>query len=94
VLVHKLFEVGLPPAVHISRCYLSIRRGTRHRMQRVTKSGRKSSGDCYSGSLVLVAQPPDADRNRNALSSPFVVGPHGRIFKLNPHALAPGRSDP
>ncbi|MGA2570791.1 MAG: YCF48-related protein [Terracidiphilus sp.] len=36
---------------------------------------------------------PDADRNWNALSLPFVVGPHGRIGKLNPHALAP-RSDP
>jgi photosystem II stability/assembly factor-like uncharacterized protein len=31
---------------------------------------------------------PDADRNWNALSLPFVVGPHGRIGKLNPHALA------
>jgi photosystem II stability/assembly factor-like uncharacterized protein len=29
----------------------------------------------------------DADRNWNALSLPFVVGPHGRIGKLNPHAL-------
>jgi photosystem II stability/assembly factor-like uncharacterized protein len=32
---------------------------------------------------------PDADSNWNALSLPFVVGPHGRIGKLNPHALAP-----
>jgi hypothetical protein len=32
-------------------------------------------------------EPPDADRNWNALSLPFVVGPHGRIGKLNPHAL-------
>jgi hypothetical protein len=30
----------------------------------------------------------DADRNWNALSLPFVVGPHGRIGKLNPRALA------
>jgi hypothetical protein len=30
---------------------------------------------------------PDADRDWNALSLPFVVGPHGRIGKLNPHAL-------
>jgi photosystem II stability/assembly factor-like uncharacterized protein len=30
---------------------------------------------------------PDADRNWNALSLPFVVGPHGRIGKLNPKAL-------
>ena len=31
---------------------------------------------------------PDADRNWNALSLPFVVGPHGRIGLLNPTALA------
>jgi len=30
---------------------------------------------------------PDADRNWNALSLPFVVGPHGRIGKLDPRAL-------
>ena len=30
---------------------------------------------------------PDADRNWNALSLPFVVGPHGRIGKLKPKAL-------
>ncbi len=29
---------------------------------------------------------PDADQNWNALSLPFVVGPHGRIGKLNPAA--------
>ncbi len=33
--------------------------------------------------------PPDADRNWNALSLPFVVGPHGRIGRLNPAALHP-----
>ena len=32
-------------------------------------------------------EPPDADRNWNAISLPFVVGPHGRIGKLNPGAL-------
>ncbi len=32
-------------------------------------------------------EPGDADRNWNALSIPFVVGPHGRIGKLNPNAL-------
>jgi photosystem II stability/assembly factor-like uncharacterized protein len=32
---------------------------------------------------------PDADRNWNALSLPFVVGPKGRIGKLNPKALNP-----
>jgi photosystem II stability/assembly factor-like uncharacterized protein len=31
---------------------------------------------------------PDADRNWNALSLPFVVGPHGRIGKLDSQALA------
>lgn len=30
---------------------------------------------------------PDADRNWNALSLPYVVGPHGRIGKLDPEAL-------
>ena len=32
-------------------------------------------------------EPPDADRNWNALSLPFVVGPKGRIGKLDPEAL-------
>jgi hypothetical protein len=32
---------------------------------------------------------PDADKNWNALSLPFVVGPKGRIGKLNSNALAP-----
>ena len=32
-------------------------------------------------------EPPDADRNWNALSLPYVVGPHGRIGKLDPAAL-------
>jgi hypothetical protein len=30
---------------------------------------------------------PDADRDWNALSLPYVVGPHGRIGKLDPQAL-------
>jgi hypothetical protein len=33
--------------------------------------------------------PPDANKNWNALSLPFVVGPNGRIGKLNPTALKP-----
>ncbi len=33
-------------------------------------------------------EPPDADRDWNALSLPFVVGPHGRIGKLDPAAQA------
>jgi photosystem II stability/assembly factor-like uncharacterized protein len=32
---------------------------------------------------------PDADRNWNALSLPFVVGPHGRIGRLDAPALSP-----
>jgi photosystem II stability/assembly factor-like uncharacterized protein len=32
-------------------------------------------------------EPADADRNWNALSLPFVVGPHGRIGKLNNKVL-------
>ncbi len=32
-------------------------------------------------------EPPDADRNWNALSLPFAVGPQGRIGRLGPDAL-------
>jgi photosystem II stability/assembly factor-like uncharacterized protein len=32
-------------------------------------------------------EPADADKNWNALSLPFVVGPHGRIGKLNEPAI-------
>jgi hypothetical protein len=31
---------------------------------------------------------PDADRNWNAISLPYVVGPHGRIGKLDAASLA------
>jgi hypothetical protein len=34
-------------------------------------------------------EPPDADQHWNALSLPFVVGPHGRIGKLNIKKLVP-----
>jgi len=34
-------------------------------------------------------EPADADKNWNALSLPFVVGPNGRIGKLRPTALKP-----
>jgi hypothetical protein len=34
-----------------------------------------------------VNESPDADKNWNAISLPFVVGPNGRIGKLNPSAL-------
>ena len=33
------------------------------------------------------AEPQDADKNWNALSLPFVVGPHGRIGKLRDNAI-------
>jgi photosystem II stability/assembly factor-like uncharacterized protein len=32
-------------------------------------------------------EPADVDKNWNALSLPFAVGPHGRIGKLNEHTL-------
>jgi hypothetical protein len=32
---------------------------------------------------------PDADKNWNALSLPFVAGPNGRIGKLKPDAFKP-----
>jgi hypothetical protein len=35
------------------------------------------------------AEGPDADKNWNALSLPFVAGPNGRIAKLDPDALKP-----
>jgi photosystem II stability/assembly factor-like uncharacterized protein len=35
------------------------------------------------------SEAPDADQHWNALSLPFVVGPHGRIGRLRPDALAP-----
>jgi len=34
-------------------------------------------------------EPADTDQHWNALSLPFVVGPHGRIGKLNAKTLAP-----
>jgi photosystem II stability/assembly factor-like uncharacterized protein len=38
------------------------------------------------------SEPPDADQHWNALSLPFVVGPHGRIGKLRPNTLQSTRS--
>jgi hypothetical protein len=37
---------------------------------------------------------PDADQHWNALSLPFVVGPHGRIGLLNPAALSANGATP
>ena len=39
-------------------------------------------------------EPEDADRNWNALSLPYVVGPHGRIGKLDEAALKHSSSNP
>jgi photosystem II stability/assembly factor-like uncharacterized protein len=39
-------------------------------------------------------EPADADRNWNALSLPYVVGPKGRIGKLDPAALKPAQAPP
>jgi photosystem II stability/assembly factor-like uncharacterized protein len=36
---------------------------------------------------TAIQEPADADREWNAISLPFVVGPHGRIGKLRPNAL-------
>ncbi len=38
----------------------------------------------------LPSQPADADQHWNALSLPFVVGPNGRIGRLNPAAISSG----
>ena len=40
---------------------------------------------------TAVGEAPDADQHWNALSLPFVVGPHGRIGKLRPDALTPAK---
>ena len=40
---------------------------------------------------AAINEQTDADRNWNALSLPFVVGPHGRIGKLDPAALNDGK---
>jgi photosystem II stability/assembly factor-like uncharacterized protein len=41
--------------------------------------------------VAALNESPDADRNWNALSLPFVVGPHGRIGKLDADALRQSR---
>ena len=55
-----------------------------------TASSNNSSGPVSKPVLKPTAQDtPDADKNWNALSLPFVVGPKGRIGKLRPEALKP-----
>jgi hypothetical protein len=46
-----------------------------------------------SASLPAAWQPLD-NGNWNALSLPFVVGPNGRIARLNPAALPSGKIAP
>jgi hypothetical protein len=46
-------------------------------------------GKNWSPLKPAASEPPDADKNWNALSLPFVVGPKGRIGKLNAKTLAP-----
>jgi hypothetical protein len=49
----------------------------------------RDDGKNWSALKPSAQDPPDADKNWNALSLPFVVGPKGRIGKLHPKALAP-----
>lgn len=49
----------------------------------------RDDGRNWTGLKPTVQDPPDADKNWNALSLPFVVGPKGRIGKLRPNALNP-----
>lgn len=56
----------------------------------VGPNGTDISRDDGSNWIALKPTPqdqPDADKNWNALSLPFVVGPNGRIGKLHPEAL-------
>jgi hypothetical protein len=49
----------------------------------------RDDGKNWTALKPTAKDPPDADKNWNALSLPFVVGPHGRIGRLNAKALAP-----
>jgi hypothetical protein len=58
----------------------------------VGPNGTDISNDDGKNWRALTPNPsdaPDADKNWNALSLPFVVGSHGRIGVLNPAALQP-----
>ncbi|HEY2039007.1 MAG TPA: hypothetical protein VGG95_05045 [Edaphobacter sp.] len=48
----------------------------------------RDDGRNWTALKPTAQEPPDADKNWNALSLPFVVGPKGRIAKLLPDALA------
>jgi hypothetical protein len=49
----------------------------------------RDDGKIWTALKPTAKDPPDADKNWNALSLPFVVGPHGRIGRLNAKTLAP-----
>jgi hypothetical protein len=49
----------------------------------------RDDGRNWTALKPTAQDPPDADKNWNALSLPFVVGPKGRIGKLRPEALKP-----
>jgi hypothetical protein len=49
----------------------------------------RDDGKNWSPLKPTTSEPPDADKNWNALSLPFVVGPKGRIGKLRGDALKP-----
>jgi hypothetical protein len=49
----------------------------------------RDDGKNWSPLKPTASEPPDADKNWNALSLPFVVGPHGRIGKLRADAFKP-----
>ena len=49
----------------------------------------RDDGKHWTASKPTAQDAPDADKNWNALSLPFVVGPKGRIGKLRPEALKP-----
>jgi hypothetical protein len=49
----------------------------------------RDDGRNWSALRPAPKDPSDADKNWNALSLPFVVGPKGRIGKLRPDALNP-----
>ena len=49
----------------------------------------RDDGKNWSPLKPTASEPPDADKNWNALSLPYVVGPHGRIGKLRADALKP-----
>ena len=52
----------------------------------------RDDGRNWSPLRPVADDPPDADRDWNALDLPFVVGPHGRIGRLRDGVLRPAAS--